>query len=83
MTKVEEKELTLENIAKVVRSLEERELVHLYAEEESPKFERAAMRWLERFSAEEIAELALGLFGAGDVEEVRRGARAYSIRHDG
>jgi hypothetical protein len=27
-------------------------LVHLYAEKESPKFERAAMRWLERYITE-------------------------------
>jgi hypothetical protein len=28
------------------------QLVHLYAERGSPKFERAAMRWLERFLTE-------------------------------
>jgi hypothetical protein len=28
------------------------QLVHLYAERGSPKFERAAMRWLERFLVE-------------------------------
>jgi hypothetical protein len=27
-------------------------LVHLYAERGSPKFEKAAMRWLERYPAE-------------------------------
>jgi hypothetical protein len=27
-------------------------LVHLYAEKESPKFERAAMRWFERYLTE-------------------------------
>jgi hypothetical protein len=27
-------------------------LVHLYAERGSPKYERAAMRWLERYLAE-------------------------------
>lgn len=27
-------------------------LVHLYAERESPKYERAALRWLERYLAE-------------------------------
>jgi hypothetical protein len=31
---------------------EAHELVHLYAERESPKFERAALRWLERYLAE-------------------------------
>ena len=28
------------------------QLVHLYAEQRSPKFERAALRWLERYMAE-------------------------------
>jgi hypothetical protein len=28
------------------------QLVHLYAERGSPKYERAAMRWLERYLAE-------------------------------
>lgn len=28
------------------------QLVHLYAERGSPKFEKAAMRWLERYLAE-------------------------------
>ena len=28
------------------------QLVHLYAERGSPKYERAAMRWLERFLLE-------------------------------
>ena len=28
------------------------QLVHLYAERGSPKFERAAMRWLERYLSE-------------------------------
>jgi hypothetical protein len=28
------------------------QLVHLYAERGSPKYERAAMRWLERYIAE-------------------------------
>jgi hypothetical protein len=28
------------------------QLVHLYAERDSPKYERAAMRWLERYLAE-------------------------------
>jgi hypothetical protein len=32
-------------------------LVHLYAEKESPKFERAAMRWLERYLAEKSPTL--------------------------
>lgn len=28
------------------------QLVHLYAERDSPKYERAALRWLERYLAE-------------------------------
>lgn len=32
-------------------------LVHLYAEKESPKFERAAMRWLGRYLAESAPSL--------------------------
>jgi len=28
------------------------QLVHLYAERESPKYERAALRWLQRYLAE-------------------------------
>ena len=42
-------------------------LVRLYAEKDSPKFERAALRWLERYLAESsprlghFAEVAAGL----------------------
>jgi hypothetical protein len=32
-------------------------LVHLYAEKESPKFEPAAMRWLERYMLERTPTL--------------------------
>ena len=32
-------------------------LVHLYAVKESPKFEQAAMRWLERYLAERTPTL--------------------------
>lgn len=32
-------------------------LVHLYAEKESPKFERAAMRWLGRYLTEQAPGL--------------------------
>ena len=28
------------------------QLVHLYAEKESPKYEKAALRWLERYLTE-------------------------------
>ncbi len=33
------------------------QLVHLYAERGSPKYERAAMRWLERYLAESSPRL--------------------------
>jgi hypothetical protein len=33
------------------------ELVHLYAERDSPKYERAALRWLERYLAERSPRL--------------------------
>ena len=33
------------------------QLVHLYAERRSPKFERAALRWLERYLAEHSPSL--------------------------
>jgi hypothetical protein len=32
-------------------------LVHLYAERGSPKYERAAMRWLERYLTEQSPRL--------------------------
>ena len=32
-------------------------LVHLYADRDSPKFERAAMRWLERYLTESTPRL--------------------------
>ena len=43
------------------------QLVHLYAERGSPKYERAAMRWLERYLSEgsprlqHFAEVAISL----------------------
>jgi hypothetical protein len=45
------------------------QLVHLYAERGSPKYEKAAMRWLERYLTEgeprlqHFAELVAGLAG--------------------
>jgi hypothetical protein len=33
-------------------------LVHLYADKQSPKFERAAMRWLRRYLNEASPELS-------------------------
>jgi hypothetical protein len=43
------------------------QLVHLYAERGSPKYERAALRWLERYltegspSLQHFAEITAGL----------------------
>jgi hypothetical protein len=34
------------------------QLLHLYAEKESPKFERAAVRWLRRYLNEASPELS-------------------------
>jgi hypothetical protein len=45
-------------------------LVHLYAERGSPKFERAAMRWLERYLAE--GSPTLGQFARVTAELARR-----------
>ena len=39
------------------------QLVHLYAERGSPKFERAAMRWLERY----LTESSPGLLNFAEV----------------
>jgi hypothetical protein len=50
------------------------QLVHLYAERGSPKYERAALRWLERYLVEseptlvQFARLASGLAKRADVE---------------
>jgi hypothetical protein len=47
------------------------QLVHLYAERRSPKYERAAMRWLERYLVESsprlqhFAEITAGLAKLG------------------
>ena len=42
------------------------QLVRLYAERDSPKYERAAMRWLERFLVAEARPRLGALRGAGD-----------------
>lgn len=48
------------------------QLVHLYAERGSPKYERAAMRWLERYLTEgsprlqHFAETAMSLANLGE-----------------
>ena len=60
------------------RSTNALQLVHLYAEKESPKYEKAALRWLGRYLAEgeptlelfaravrRLAELERGVSGSG------------------
>jgi hypothetical protein len=48
------------------------QLVNLYAEQDSPKYERAALRWLERYLGEskprlkQFAEVALSLASRSD-----------------
>jgi hypothetical protein len=50
------------------------QLVHLYAERDSPKYERAAMRWLERYLVEnsprlrEFAKVASSLANRDSLE---------------
>jgi len=43
---------TVTKISAVVPDEDALQLVHLYAERGSPKYEKAALRWLERYLAE-------------------------------
>jgi hypothetical protein len=48
-------------------------LVHLYAEHDSPKYERAAIKWLQRYLAEdspELSDVARSWAGLGERREV-------------
>jgi hypothetical protein len=45
------------------------QLVHLYAERGSPKYEKAAMRWLERYLAEGSPRLRHFAEVAGELAE--------------
>ena len=60
------------------------QLVHLYAERGSPKYERAAMRWLERYITEDeprlrhFAEIATPSRTAGSGVDARRIFRSQS-----
>ena len=47
-----------------------RELVHLYAERGSAKYEKAAMRWLERYLAESLPGLQHFAEVAGDLAKL-------------
>ena len=56
------------------RALEDAlQLVHLYAERGSPKYERAAMRWLERYLTESSPRLRPGgtIRAAGTISGVQ------------
>ena len=46
------------------------QLVHLYAERGSPKYEKAAMRWLERYLAESSPRLKHLAEVAGDLAKL-------------
>jgi hypothetical protein len=48
------------------------QLVHLYAERVSPKYERAALRWLERYLIEDTPTLKRFARIAGDLAERKR-----------
>ena len=50
-------------------------LVRLYAEKESPKFERAAMKWLRRYLEEEEPTLKTFAKIVRDLEQRRLGER--------
>jgi hypothetical protein len=49
------------------------QLVHLYAERESPKYEKAALRWLERYLVESSPRLAHFAEIADDLAKRRSG----------
>lgn len=46
-------------------------LVHLYADRGSPKFERAAMRWLKRYLVEESPSLETFAKAVQDLDRMR------------
>jgi hypothetical protein len=50
------------------------ELVHLYAERGSPKYEKAALRWLERYLVESSPTLAHFAESAASLAKLERSA---------
>ena len=52
------------------------QLVHLYAERGSPKFEKAALRWLERYLAESSPRLQHFAEITASLAKLRRGDEA-------
>jgi hypothetical protein len=50
------------------------QLVYLYAEKDSPKYEKAALRWLERYLAEEEPRLMAYATMAASLAERSRSA---------
>jgi hypothetical protein len=63
-------------------SLEEAlSLCALMAELDPARYERAALRWLQRFIDERLPPLAEVALAASALREVRRGDRAVGIKH--
>jgi len=56
------------------------QLVHLYDEKQSPKYEKAAMRWLRRYLAEGEPTLELFARSVSSLAERQRGASGERIR---
>jgi hypothetical protein len=56
------------------------ELVHLYSEKESPKYEKAALRWLVRYLAEGEPTLEQFAHSVMSLAERQRGAGGERIR---
>ena len=59
------------------------QLVHLYAERGSPKFEKAALRWLERYVAESSPRLPALRGGHSESGEAETGVRSMRTRRRG
>jgi hypothetical protein len=56
------------------------QLCALLAERDPPRFERAALRWLERFIAERLPPLPEVALAASAFNELRHGDRAAGLR---
>jgi hypothetical protein len=55
------------------------QLCVLLAEHDPPRFERAALRWLERFIAERLPPLAEVALAASAFAAIRQGERRASV----
>jgi hypothetical protein len=56
------------------------DLVRLYAEKQSPKYEKAAMRWLRRYLAEDEPTLELFARSVSSLAELQGGVGGERIR---